>query len=126
MTRYVGIAATAALLAIVAAAAFLTAGEDGVSFVGIAALLFLLEMPAFGWRMLGGGRLGTWVAAVAPPLLIGGLYLLKGYLEYRGRCADVCGVELVLFLFLLLPLVLATGTFVAWIATGMIRPPEEG
>jgi hypothetical protein len=99
-----------------------TAGAVGL--IGLLALMVLLELPAFWWRREGGWALGTFVVAVAGPLIVFEALLAfsaSGHDHDSG--GDLQGIEQWLMVAVIVP-ILITGGIVAAVACAMVEPRD--
>ncbi|HYG29603.1 MAG TPA: hypothetical protein VD887_05240 [Allosphingosinicella sp.] len=126
--RHIG--AIAAALAFVAFIAWTYGPDDGGAggpgLVFFLALMLIAELPALWWRARGGGPSGTLAAALVGPLLLFEGRLVFSAWHHRDAGGDLHGVEQVLMVAVLVPILL-TGALVAGLATALIEPdPPPG
>jgi hypothetical protein len=117
--------ALAGALGLVALLGWIVArGSDGPagpeSLIWIFALMLMLELPAFWWRGRGGSGPETLLAAVAGPLLVfEGLLALSAW-QYRNSGGDLHGVEQILMVVVLVPILLS-GAVTAFLAVLLVE-----
>ena len=123
MKKYRTLAAVALLLLAFAALALTQSGpaDQTLPLFGVLAMLLLLELPAFWWRMRGGSAMATWGVAVACPLILFEGLLGIAAFNNRGAGGDPRGVETYLMTLVIPPAVLVTATLMAALAIGLVR-----
>lgn len=121
------LAAFVAVLLGVAAWGCLASGPGDQSPAALAwlAVMILTELPAALCRMLGGTRLATWAVAVVPPLVLFEVLMGIQAERYRDVGGDLQGVEVMLMIYVIPPLVILTGSLVAIFSCLLIRRPAE-
>jgi hypothetical protein len=126
MRRYRTLLAAAVLLLVFAVLA-LTQGGPGAQtlpLLGVVAMLLLLELPAFWWRMRGGTAMTTWGVALACPLILFEALLGLSAWKQRGLGGDLQGVEQMLMIWVIPPAVLVSATLMTVLALVLIRPGD--
>ena len=96
-----------------------------VALAGIVALMLLFELPALWWRRRGGGAPGTFAVALAGPLLMFEGWLGYGAWKYRDSGGDLHGIEQVLMVVVLAP-ILVTAALTAALALFFVEPDRPG
>jgi len=127
MRRYRTLLAAAVLL-LAFAVVMLTQGGPGAQtlpMLGVVAMLLLLELPAFWWRMRGGTAMTTWGVAVACPLILFEALLGLSAWKNRGLGGDLQGVEGMLMTWVIPPAVLVSATVMTVLALALVKPGDR-